>query len=244
MRLLVSVRSAREVEAALSGGADIIDAKEPSHGSLGRVSSPVLRDILEQVPARQEASVALGDFSDSAEVRLTIAALPLPRRAAPIYVKLGFAGVADAERIRTMLQVARTVAATSSASSIRIVAVAYADSGSAQSAPLEIVCEAAIASGAAGVLVDTRSKTGGHLFNWVGPERLRDLLQYARQAHLLTAVAGGLDIDQLELVFSTRPDVVGFRGAVCVGGRTGRLSRERVEQVRRRVVHCSSAVLR
>jgi uncharacterized protein (UPF0264 family) len=237
MRLLVSVRSAREVEAALSGGADIIDAKEPSHGSLGRVSSPVLRDILEQVPARQEASVALGDFSDSAEVRLTIAALPLPRRAAPIYLKLGFAGVADAERIRTMLQVARTVAATSSASSIRIVAVAYADSGSAQSAPLEIVCEAAIASGAAGVLVDTRSKTGGHLFNWVGPERLRDLLQYA-------AVAGGLDIDQLELVFSTRPDVVGFRGAVCVGGRTGRLSRERVEQVRRRVVHCSSAVLR
>jgi hypothetical protein len=68
-----------------------------------------------------------------------------------------------------MLQVARTVAATSSASSIRIVAVAYADSGSAQSAPLEIVCEAAIASGAAGVLVDTRSKTGGHLFNWVRP---------------------------------------------------------------------------
>ena len=36
MRLLVSVRSAEEVSAALAGGADIIDAKEPERGSLGR----------------------------------------------------------------------------------------------------------------------------------------------------------------------------------------------------------------
>ena len=36
MRLLVSVRSAAEVRPALAGGADIIDAKEPSLGSLGR----------------------------------------------------------------------------------------------------------------------------------------------------------------------------------------------------------------
>src|SRR4051812_47948913 len=42
MELLVSVRSAKEVEAALAGGADIIDAKEPSRGSLGAVSPKVL----------------------------------------------------------------------------------------------------------------------------------------------------------------------------------------------------------
>ena len=43
MRLLVSVRSAAEARAALSGGADIIDAKEPSLGSLGAVGPLALR---------------------------------------------------------------------------------------------------------------------------------------------------------------------------------------------------------
>ena len=35
MRLLVSVRSADEVGAALAGGAEIVDVKEPSRGALG-----------------------------------------------------------------------------------------------------------------------------------------------------------------------------------------------------------------
>ena len=40
MRLLVSVRSAAEVAAAVAGGADIIDAKEPTAGSLGAGERP------------------------------------------------------------------------------------------------------------------------------------------------------------------------------------------------------------
>ena len=35
VRLLVSVVSADEVEAALAGGADIVDVKNPAEGSLG-----------------------------------------------------------------------------------------------------------------------------------------------------------------------------------------------------------------
>ena len=42
MRLLVSVRSADEVAAAMAGGADIIDAKEPARGSLGAVDAATL----------------------------------------------------------------------------------------------------------------------------------------------------------------------------------------------------------
>ena len=50
MQLLVSVRSAAEVGPALSGGADIIDAKEPDRGSLGAVSPATLAEILARVP--------------------------------------------------------------------------------------------------------------------------------------------------------------------------------------------------
>ena len=57
MRLLVSVRSAEEVSAALAGGADIIDAKEPARGSLGRVTPAVLSAIAARTPASVPLSV-------------------------------------------------------------------------------------------------------------------------------------------------------------------------------------------
>ena len=46
MQLLVSVRNEIEAVAAVAGGADIIDAKEPLAGALGAVSSEVLRAIV------------------------------------------------------------------------------------------------------------------------------------------------------------------------------------------------------
>ena len=58
MRLLVSVRSAAEVGAAVAGGADIVDAKEPATGSLGAVSRRVLREIALGLPADVPLSIA------------------------------------------------------------------------------------------------------------------------------------------------------------------------------------------
>ncbi len=66
MRLLVSVRTEHEVAAALAGGADIIDAKEPARGSLGPVSPEVLQAIAARVPESMPLSVALGDFGTAA----------------------------------------------------------------------------------------------------------------------------------------------------------------------------------
>src|SRR5256885_16611977 len=40
--LLVSVRSAGEAEAAIAGGADLIDVKEPAYGSLGRAKDETI----------------------------------------------------------------------------------------------------------------------------------------------------------------------------------------------------------
>ena len=51
--LLVSVRSADEAKAALAGSADIIDIKEPDHGSLGRASHAALDAILNCIAGRR-----------------------------------------------------------------------------------------------------------------------------------------------------------------------------------------------
>ena len=61
MRLLVSVRSAAEVAAAVAGGADIVDAKEPTRGLARRGERPVLREIARCVPAGMPFSIALGE---------------------------------------------------------------------------------------------------------------------------------------------------------------------------------------
>jgi (5-formylfuran-3-yl)methyl phosphate synthase len=232
MRLLVSVRSVAEAEAAVWGGADIVDAKEPLKGSLGPVSPLVLRAILDRLPGDREASAALGDFSDLESVEESIGALLLKPRAAPVYLKLGFAGVSSSRQVETLIQ-AGLAASVLLPTSAPIIAVGYADSEAVGALPPEAVAEAAIRSGAAGVLVDTLSKGDGHLFQRMHAERARSLFQEVRRAGLLTAVAGSLGIEQLELVRHVGADIVGFRGAICEGGREGRATRDRIEGIHR-----------
>src|SRR5690242_18461623 len=62
MKLLVSVRSAAEAQAALTGGASLIDVKEPARGSLGRADAATLTDVLRMVAGRRPVSAALGEL--------------------------------------------------------------------------------------------------------------------------------------------------------------------------------------
>src|SRR5207249_701962 len=65
MRLLVSVRGPVEARAALAGGADVIDAKDPARGALGAVSAERLAAIRRTVGAARPVSAALGDAHDA-----------------------------------------------------------------------------------------------------------------------------------------------------------------------------------
>ena len=64
MHLLVSVANAEEAAAALAGGADIIDAKNPAAGALGAVPGRVFREIRSVVGMARPVTAALGDASD------------------------------------------------------------------------------------------------------------------------------------------------------------------------------------
>ena len=231
MQLLASVRTAAEAAAALAGGADIIDAKEPSRGSLGAVSPNVLRQICEQIPCERPVSIALGDVSTAAEVVQSICTLPPCPRSAT-YLKFGFAGTSDSELVRQCLRVALESVA---GRSIGIVAVAYADAELAGSPAPEVICRVAGEARATGVLFDTYVKGDRHLLTWLDPAYLAVLLSRARAAGLLTAVAGGLGFQQLPSVRLAGPDIVGVRGALCLGGRDGWLSEYRVRLFRQQL---------
>lgn len=231
MQLLVSVRSAAEVGAALSGGADIIDAKEPGLGSLGPVPPNVLSAILDRVPSAHPISVALGDFSRPDDVRNAIESLSIASGRSLTYLKLGFAGVSRSDLIATLLESA-VAASVSHLAQPRIVAVAYADAELAGTATPMVISGAAARAGAAGLLVDTYSKVKGNLLSWLEPEALASLVAGSRENGLVAAVAGGLGANDLDAIAAAGPDVIGFRGAACVGGRAGSVSRGRVRKLR------------
>jgi (5-formylfuran-3-yl)methyl phosphate synthase len=234
MQLLVSVRSAAEVGPALSGGADIIDAKEPARGSLGPVSARTLGEIVAEVPPECPFSVALGDLASPEEVFTAIASLELPVRPGPTYLKLGFARVRSPEIVTGILATAvATVAETGSTA--LVVAVAYADADRAETLAPELVPGSAYRAGAAGVLLDTHTKDGIGLLGWLAPHALASWVASARREGLLTALAGALTLENVDAVSAAGADVVGVRGAACEGGRGGHVTAKRVRVLRHRL---------
>src|SRR5712691_6802314 len=152
MQLLISVAGPADARAALLGGGDVIDAKDPRHGALGPVPLHRLASIRAAVAGARPLSAALGDAASEEALAGAVAAAAALGVA---FVKVGFAGVVSEARARR-LAVAAQRAATEVGT--RLVLVAYADWRRAESlAPARVVAVAAQA-GAAGVLLDTASK--------------------------------------------------------------------------------------
>jgi (5-formylfuran-3-yl)methyl phosphate synthase len=231
LQLLVSVRSAVEVRAALNGGADIVDAKEPARGALGAVSAETLIEIVNEVPHSRAFSIALGDFSTVEAVEAAVASVQLPQRAAPSFLKLGFAGTRSPGRTGELLNAA-VQAASRLVSTPAIVAVCYADSERADSISPDLLPTLAQQAGAAGVLLDTYVKDGRGLLNWRKPIELAAWVSQARGRRLMTALAGSLSVREVYDVCRVGSDVIGFRGAACDAGRSGQVSTERVRLLR------------
>ena len=61
-RMLASVRGVAEADIAVSGGADIIDCKDPSAGALGAVATDVVRETVSFVARRRATSAVCGDL--------------------------------------------------------------------------------------------------------------------------------------------------------------------------------------
>jgi uncharacterized protein (UPF0264 family) len=235
VQLLVSVRSAAEVEPALSGGADIIDAKEPSNGSLGPVSRAVLTQIMQALPETVPFSIALGDFTSRTELAQAVAGIPLRPGGARCYVKLGFAGVSSPDRVRALLEQGCKWACRHE-TPLDVVAVAYADADLTGSLDPEQLCGVAVESRVRGVLIDTQVKSSGNLLTRMSLDKLAQLVATLQKAGLLAAVAGSLEAGHLAPLAGIRPDIVGVRRAACTGGREGIISSIRVRQLRRRVL--------
>jgi (5-formylfuran-3-yl)methyl phosphate synthase len=231
MRLLVSVRSAAEAVLAASNGVDIVDAKEPDAGPLGAVSTSVLHDIHLALPSDVPLGVALGDANTPDQIARVLDRIAPPARVSGTFLKVGFAGACRVEQVAAVLR--RVVEhARELGPGVAVIAASYSDYEQARTLSPEQVLETAIDAGAMGALIDTWSKDGRGLLRHMSVDALAEWVTGARRAGLLTAVAGSLTADDLEVLREVAPDVIGFRGAACRGGRAGTLDIQCLQHLR------------
>jgi uncharacterized protein (UPF0264 family) len=231
--LLVSVRDASEAAAALEGGADVIDVKDPDKGALGRAHDGVRESVLDVVGERAPVSAALGELADGG------GPIDVARLA---FVKYGLADCLrrPASRSRPhahrpefdwrwLLTQARQRVEVGPC---RLVVVAYADWRRAEAPPPDAVFRHAIEQRAAAVLVDTWNKDGSTLLNWLSVGEVERLCGEARSAGVRVALAGSLGPQQIAALKAAIPDWFAVRGAACSGGnRTARIDAGRVREL-------------
>jgi (5-formylfuran-3-yl)methyl phosphate synthase len=225
MHLLVSVSDAAEAVAALAGGADIIDAKDPGAGALGAVAPRVLREIRTTVGEARPVTAAIGDAAD--EVAIERLAHESAAAGATL-VKVGFAGIDGASRVAALLGAAIRGASAASDGLCGVVAVAYADPGCDCGIGVPRLMNTSARAGARGVLVDTWDKSGPSLCQLASPLTLSRWVAEAHDLGLTIALAGRLTAGDLTVVREAGADIAGVRGAACDDGRTGRVSADRV----------------
>jgi uncharacterized protein (UPF0264 family) len=208
---LVSVRDAAEAHAALAGGADLIDVKEPANGPLGRAADAVIAEVVRAVAGRVPVSAALGELHVNPDVP--------PARLD--YVKWGLAGWEGRDWRAVLAEAPR-----------HAVVVAYAD-WRAVAAPhaAEVVAFAAKRRSAA-FLIDTAVKDGRTLLNCLPVEIVGLFADWCRENDVPLALAGSLGPDEVARLAHARPTWFAVRGAVCDGGRGGRVCADKVRRLR------------
>jgi (5-formylfuran-3-yl)methyl phosphate synthase len=228
IRLLASVKDADEAEIALSGGADIIDFKDPAHGALGALSAEMIAAGVRGVGGRMPTSATAGDWPlDPAAL---IAAAERIAATGVDFVKLG---LLPGETLTGCIEALAPFARRH-----RTVAVFFGDRGN----PVRAL-RTLHAAGFAGAMIDTFNKSAGSLRQHLDDGSLRTFIDLARELGLMTGLAGSLRVADIAPLAALGPDLLGFRGALAQpGGRAMPLSMERVRAVREALSEAECAV--
>lgn len=252
-QFLASVTSVAEAAAALAGGADIIDCKNPAEGALGALPLDTVRAIRAVVPRGITLSATIGDLAPEPEA-VTATAKTMAATGVDI-VKIGFFPGGDAKAtIRALgaafvaaprkgargrlshlptgeaapaAPVAARETRAPDAAGARIVGLLLAD----RSPDFSLIADMA-AAGFAGVMLDTCDKNAGALPNVLPQFRLAVFVREAHRCGLFAGLAGSLGVKHVAQLSALGADVLGFRGALCSGAvRTGTLDARAVHAV-------------
>jgi dihydroneopterin aldolase len=216
--MLASVTSPAEAEIVLACDADIIDLNNLSDGALGALDLEVMAEILRAVAGRKLVSAAAG-AAHAAPVAALAAATAVAATGVD-YVRLGLATDGTG---------ADTVQALGAlASKTRLVGVLFADLE-----PDLALVKLMARNGFAGAMLDTAAKGDGRLLDHMGIAALHEFVGLCRAEGLMSGLAGALEAPDVPRLLPLHPDVLGFRGALCLGrARQAAIDRAAVRLIR------------
>lgn len=220
--MLISVKSPAEAAiVAAADGVTVVDVKDPARGSLGFAGTAVTNEIARQISAAKPSlSVALGELQE-----LDVEAVRQIQWAHVDFVKVGLSGLYQGARWQSeLLSVLANVPAA-----VRRVLVLYVDQIDASRAHRMI--QDAHEVGLSVVLLDTFDKARGNTFAHWSATAVEDVFQSASRSGLTTVLAGSIGLADFPKALRTGADLIGVRGAVCDGDRSGALSRQRLENL-------------
>lgn len=238
MKLLVSIVDLEEAYEAVKGGCDILDVKNPREGSLGASHPSIIKRVVKVFKDRVEVSATIGDLPNLPGTA-SLAALGAASLGVD-YVKAGLYGVRDPEEaLRLMRWIVEAVRGRFPR--VKVVACCYADYEHIGSINPIYLPEIAWRSGADGILIDVKTKGSGKVFDYMSLDELETVFSKTRSLRLTTALAGGLDIGDLDRVFRLNVDVIGIRRGVCnrKGWLNGRVRWDKVEALKRAIISFS-----
>ncbi|MFX0092346.1 MAG: (5-formylfuran-3-yl)methyl phosphate synthase [Candidatus Hodarchaeota archaeon] len=212
MKLLVSPINLAEARECVQGGADIVDVKNPTEGSLGASFPWVIKEIRCQLSPDVPLSAALGDVPFKPGT-IALAALGLASCDVQ-FIKVGLYGIKTLEEgIQLMKAVIEAVKNYNG--NINIVAAGYADAKRIGAITPDLIPEVGRRADCDLIMLDTAIKDGLRLFDHCEKTFLRKFVQTAHDNGQLAALAGSLRKEDLRVLADIRTDIAGVRGAAC-----------------------------
>ncbi len=217
MLLMVSVQDVAEALEAERGGADVVDVKNLQEALVGSGHPSIVRQVRAQIPADKHVSVTLGVVPNQpGTVAMAVHAAALLNATS---VKVGFR-TTDYDKAVEILRESRRAL---EGSNTKLVGSLFADNLLYEGGlDPHLMVRLAKEGQCDGFLIDTLTKDGRNLFDFMPEAELREMVFQGKQLGLSTALSGHLKIDDLDELARINPDIVGVRGAVCSDGDRGR----------------------
>ncbi len=212
MILMVSVQNLPEAEQALKGGADIVDVKNLQEALVGSAEPGLVKQVRETVPSAHHASVTLG---------------VVPNQAGTVAMAVYTAGLLDATSVKVgfmqseysdAVEVLQASKRALEGFETKLIGSLFADNHLYEGLEPRRMVELAKDTECDGWLIDTLTKDGRNLFDFISEPELRDMVFEGKELGMSTALSGHLRLQDLDELARINPDIVGVRGAVCSKG--------------------------
>lgn len=228
---MVSVQNLEEALQALKGGADIIDVKNLQEALVGSAHPHIVRDVRNAIPMERHASITLG---------------VVPHQVGTVAMAVYTAGVLQATSVKVGFMDHEYALAEETLHACRealdgfdtkLIGSLFADNSLFGGLEPHHMNKLAKETKCDGWLIDTLTKDGRNLFDFVREEELRDMVFEGKEAGMSTALSGHLRISDLDELARINPDIVGVRGAACqkLDDRTSSVHWEPVAEFKRQL---------